>query len=161
MEEREKTMVIAVDFDGTCVSHEFPYTGVDIGAEVVLKALTEKKHKIICLSMRCEEHANTILYDTITPIKEWFEKHDIPLYAINDNPSQNEWSKSRKVYANLYIDDQYLGCPLKFNLNISNRTFVNWIGVTDLLVKYGVFNINEASEIKEEIEKKYSQIYQN
>lgn len=159
MEEREKDMVIAVDFDGTCVSHEFPQTGVNIGAEIVLKALTEKGCNIICLSMRSEEHKDTISHDTITPIKDWFEKNNIPLYALNDNPDQKKWSKSRKVYANIYIDDQYLGCPLKFNLTISNRLFVNWYGVTELLAKYGVITHEEASKIQEELQKKYPNIY--
>lgn len=30
-------MIIAVDFDGTCVTHEFPYVGKEIGAAEVLK----------------------------------------------------------------------------------------------------------------------------
>lgn len=34
-------MVIAVDFDGTCVTHEFPKVGKDIGAVPVLKELVE------------------------------------------------------------------------------------------------------------------------
>ena len=32
-------MDIAIDFDGTCVTHEFPLVGKDIGAAPVLKAL--------------------------------------------------------------------------------------------------------------------------
>lgn len=40
-------MIIAVDFDGTCVIHEFPKVGKDIGAVPVLKKLIEKGHKII------------------------------------------------------------------------------------------------------------------
>ena len=35
-------MIIAVDFDGTCVTHEFPR----VGAAEVLKELTDKGHKI-------------------------------------------------------------------------------------------------------------------
>lgn len=30
-------MIIAVDFDGTCVTHEFPRVGAEIGAAEVLK----------------------------------------------------------------------------------------------------------------------------
>ena len=30
-------MDIIIDFDGTCVTHEFPNIGKDIGAEKVLK----------------------------------------------------------------------------------------------------------------------------
>ena len=32
-------MIIAVDFDVTCVTHEFPKVGKDIGAVPVLKEL--------------------------------------------------------------------------------------------------------------------------
>lgn len=43
-------MIIAVDFDGTCVTHE--YVGKEIGAAEVLKELTDKGHKIILFTMR-------------------------------------------------------------------------------------------------------------
>ena len=45
-------MLISVDFDGTCVSHEFPHIGKNIGAEIVLKALSDAGHDIICMTMR-------------------------------------------------------------------------------------------------------------
>lgn len=44
-------MIIAVDFDGTCVSHEYPNIGKNIGAALVLKALVnaliEKGYKVL------------------------------------------------------------------------------------------------------------------
>ena len=46
-------MYIAVDFDETCVTHEYPNTGRNIGAEIVLKALVECGHKLILHTMRC------------------------------------------------------------------------------------------------------------
>lgn len=48
-------MVITVDFDGTCVTHEFPKVGHDIGAVPVLKQLVEKGHHIILRTMRCDD----------------------------------------------------------------------------------------------------------
>ena len=45
-------MYIAVDFDGTCVTHEYPNIGKDIGAVPVLKKLTDSGHKIILNTMR-------------------------------------------------------------------------------------------------------------
>lgn len=51
-------MIIAVDFDGTCVTHEFPRVGAEIGAAEVLKELTDKGHKIILFTMR--SHPNEI-----------------------------------------------------------------------------------------------------
>ena len=37
-------MIIAVDFDGTCVTHEFPRVGAEIGAAEVLKKKNKKKN---------------------------------------------------------------------------------------------------------------------
>jgi hydroxymethylpyrimidine pyrophosphatase-like HAD family hydrolase len=122
-------MVIAIDFDGTCVTHAFPNVGKEIGAVDVIKALVNKGHKIILFTMRDLEY--------LTPAVAWFEKNDIPLYGINDNPGA-KWSTSRKVYADIYIDDMALGIPLKMDYNKSNRPFVDWTGVESLLKKKGI-----------------------
>ena len=45
-------MKIGIDFDGTCVTHEYPKIGKDIGAVPVLKELVEKGHKLILNTMR-------------------------------------------------------------------------------------------------------------
>ena len=63
-------MVIAIDFDGTCVTHAFPNVGKEIGAVDVIKALVNKGHKIILFTMRDLEY--------LTPAVAWFEKNDIP-----------------------------------------------------------------------------------
>jgi hypothetical protein len=152
-------MVVSVDFDGTCVTHEYPETGKNIGAEVVLKKLTDKGHRIICLSMRSKEQTNSSGIDTITAIKKWYNKNGVQLYDINNNPEQESWSKSRKVYANIYIDDQFLGCPLMFDKEYSRRPFVNWKDVSTHLYKYGLINNDERREIEEELKTKYPKLY--
>lgn len=118
-------MIIAIDFDGTCVTHAFPKVGKDIGAARILRALTEKKHQLILYTMRDR--------DTLKDAINWFAENNIPLYAVNNNPSQRKWTKSPKVFAHLYIDDAALGTPLKFDENISDRPFVNWEKVEQLL----------------------------
>ena len=40
-------MIIAVDFDGTCVTHDYPRVGKDIGSVPVLKRLVEEGHQLI------------------------------------------------------------------------------------------------------------------
>jgi hypothetical protein len=152
-------MVISVDFDGTCVTHEFPKTGKDIGAEIVLRKLAKKGYDIICLSMRSSEHKEDFGIDTIQAIKDWFSSHDIPLYAVNHNPCQEMWSKSRKVYANLYIDDQFLGCPLKKNQKYSDRNFVDWFSGNGYLFRYELITKEEMDEIKNELKEKYGHLY--
>ena len=119
-------MYIAIDFDGTCVTHEFPYVGKDIGAVPVLKKLVENKHKLILHTMRGK--------DTIEPAENWFKENNIPLYGVNYNPTQWRWTNSKKVFAQLYIDDAALGVPLKTDTSLSNRPFVDWKKVEELLI---------------------------
>ena len=120
-------MYIAVDFDGTCVTHEYPRIGKDIGAVPVLKKLSNSGHKIILNTMRSgKELAEAI---------KWFIDNDIPLFGANENPTQKSWTDSPKVHANVYIDDCGIGCPLTFDHAVSSRPFVNWVMVEEILVK--------------------------
>jgi hypothetical protein len=120
-------LYIAVDFDGTCVSHEYPKVGKDIGAVPILKKLTNSGHKIILNTMRSGKE----LADAI----KWFIDNDIPLFGANENPTQKSWTTSPKVHANIYIDDAALGCPLKMDNAISNKPFVDWNAVEEYLEK--------------------------
>lgn len=113
-----KNLIICVDFDGTCVTHEYPNIGKEIGAAEVLKQLTDKGHKLILFTMRSGKE----LQDAIN----WFEERNIPLFGINQNPEQYTWTSSPKPYAHLYIDDAAFGCPIKYDRALSNRPFVNW-----------------------------------
>lgn len=110
-------MDICVDFDGTCVTHEYPYIGKDIGAIPVLKKLVNAGHNLIIFTMRGDEY----LLDAVN----WFKKNNIPLYGINENPTQN-WTSSKKAYAQLYIDDAAIFAPLKEDKKLSNRLFIDW-----------------------------------
>ena len=134
-------MVICVDFDGTCVTHEFPKIGKDIGAVRTLKKLVDNGHKLVLFTMRSDddngpseefpdEHGGTYLTDAVN----WFKEHDIPLYGIQRNPEQT-WTTSPKAYGHLYIDDAALGCPLKWNFKLAKRSFVDWQVVEKMLEK--------------------------
>jgi hypothetical protein len=133
-------MVIAVDFDGTCVTHEYPHVGEDIGAQPVLRKLVEAGHQLILFTMRSGKE----LQDAV----KWFKNNDIPLYGVNANPTQSEWTKSPKAYAQLYIDDAALGIPLDVNVTLVNheelkqigRPFVNWEEVEKLLKDQDIIN---------------------
>ena len=121
-------MIIAVDFDGTCTTHEYPRIGKDIGAVPVLKRLAASGHGLILWTMRSGE--------SLQEAVQWFKERDIPLYGVNCNPTQKHWTKSPKAYANLYIDDAALGIPLcppdKDDEN--GRPFVDWQAVEQLLL---------------------------
>lgn len=69
---------------------------------------------------------------------DWFAKNNIPLYGININPDQLSWTKSNKAYAQLYIDDASLGCPLIYDTNIARRPFVDWEKVEEILKEKGL-----------------------
>lgn len=123
-------MYIAIDFDGTCVTHDYPRIGKEIGATEVLKRLVEAGHKLILNTMRSDKE----LQDAIN----WFKKNGIELYGVNENPTQKRWTNSPKVYAHMYIDDAALGCPLINAPELSNRPFVDWDSIDLQLIQKGI-----------------------
>lgn len=104
-------MIIGIDFDGTCVTHDFPKIGKDIGAVPVLKELVANGHKLILFTMRSDkEDVSTDDYEInnqsgkyLSEAVQWFKDNDIPLYGINENPGQKSWTDSPKPYCHIYI----------------------------------------------------------
>lgn len=139
-------MDICIDFDGTCVSHEFPEIGKDIGAIPVLKELVEKGHLLILFTMRSDRkkkkkvNGEEIIVEenVLTEAIQWFEKNEIPLYGVQKNPTQRFWTSSPKAYGHLYIDDANLGCPLITDDPESDRPYVNWQEVREILKNNGI-----------------------
>lgn len=142
-------MVIAVDFDGTCVTHQYPRVGKNIGAAPVLRKLVENGHQLILWTMRCDFGKLPIIGaeneiedgNFLQQAVDWFKENNIPLYGIQNNPTQHSWTKSPKAYAQMYIDDAALGCPLKYSLdNITHesRPFVDWIKIEEMLIEKGL-----------------------
>ena len=117
-------MDIVVDFDGTCVSHEFPLVGHDIGAIPILKNLVKEGHNLILFTMR----SGLYLAEAV----EWFKENDITLYGVQTNPTQHKWTSSPKAYGQLIIDDAALGCPLTKGAK-GTRPYVDWVKVRNLL----------------------------
>lgn len=154
------SLVIAVDFDGTCVRHEFPEVGEDVPMAVeVLKKIIHNGHRLILFTMRSDRFemgspetpnikdvTGTFLKDAV----EWFKERDIPLYGIQTNPTQSNWTTSPKAYADIYIDDAALGCPLVYPVPFRDdplehlqavkplRPFVDWQTIERYLIYQGV-----------------------
>ena len=127
---KDKGYVIAVDFDGTCVEHNYPAIGMDVeGAVEVLRTLNKHGHRIILNTMRSGQRLEAAV--------RWFRDRKIELWAVNRNPEQEQWTSSPKVYADIYIDDSALGCPLIF-LEGVRRPVVNWKRVRRALESDGV-----------------------
>lgn len=137
-------MIIAIDFDGTCVTHEYPSVGKDIGAVPVLKKLVENGHQLILWTMRCDFGDLPIIGaeneigdgNFLQQAINWFRENNIELYGIQENPTQKQWTNSKKCYAQLYIDDAALGCPLLHP--VVGRPHVDWEKVEELLTQNGI-----------------------
>ena len=136
--------VYAVDFDGTCVTHEYPFVGKNIGAAPVLKKLVAKGYKLMLWTMRGNKpfKTNGLNIDTLKEAVDWFERNEIPLWGINQNPSQQAsgWSNSNKQHANLYIDDAALGAPFKYDPELSVRPFIDWVKVEEMLKEHKIID---------------------
>lgn len=112
-------MIIAVDFDGACVDHRYPDVGADVpGAVESLREMVEAGASLILWTMRSGEP----LQDAV----RWFERHNIPLLGVNENPTQKTWTTSPKQYAHIYIDDAAFGCPLRDLPRMGSRPAVDW-----------------------------------
>ena len=116
-------VIIAVDFDGTCVEHEYPEIGPDVPyAADTLRMLVAFGVKLILFTMRDGDH--------LAAAVKWFTDRGIPLYGVNENPDQKAWTSSPKAYANLYIDDAAIGCPLVYpEKETLKRPYVDWLSV--------------------------------
>lgn len=109
-----KSLTIAVDFDGTCVHGKYPLVGPDmLGAALALQLLVSDGHKLILWT--CREHAAyKDVEDVLQLALGWFDTRGIELYAVNDNPDHfaaHNYPKSRKFFADVYIDDHSLFLP--------------------------------------------------
>lgn len=123
-----KSFYIGIDFDSTIVKYAYPEIGepIDYALET-LEKLQNAGHRLILITMRSEER--------LAEAVEYLEENGIKLWAVNDNPSQKHWTKSPKIFANLYIDDLALGIPL--DVEASGRPFVDWVEVEQLLIEKG------------------------
>ena len=74
------------------------------------------------------------VYSPWPDLDKEMRENNIPLFGINYNPTQWRWTDSKKVFAQLYIDDAALGVPLKLDTSISSRPFVDWDEVAKLLI---------------------------
>jgi hypothetical protein len=134
-------MVVAIDFDGSCTTHAYPLIGNDIGAVPILKRLVDNGHKLMLWTMRGNKpHGGENGVNTLQEAVDWFKSNEVPLWGINQNPTQQKsgWSNSHKQHAELYIDDAALGAPLMFNPEISDRPYLNWVVIEEYLTKRGL-----------------------
>ena len=137
---------ILIDFDGTCVTHNFPSIGSDTGAISVLKELTDNGHNLILFTMRGSGKLSLEKFgrDGLKDAVNWFEDNDIPLYGIQTNPEQHKWTNSPKAHGHLIIDDTALGIPL--TSNVRGDIFVDWISVREMLVDLQILDAKNSKK---------------
>jgi len=112
-------MILAVDFDGTIVEHEYPEIGKAVpGAAESLRMLSKLGVKIILWTMR---HG-----DGLDKATDYCAHNRIPIWAVNSNPEQESWTNSPKAYAICYVDDAAAGCPMRPSRKAGNRPMVDW-----------------------------------
>lgn len=134
-------MIVAIDFDGTIVTHVYPDVGEEVpGALDWLHRFEEEGIKIILWTMRSFRHWNAKAIDNnrpdpLTEAVDYLEKNGINLFGINENPQQLIWTDSPKVYANLSIDDAAVGCPLIYPTD-GSRAYVDWDRVGPAVMAY-------------------------
>lgn len=98
-------MIIAVDFDGTIVTHDYPAIGKPIPFAIdALKKLQEVDHHQLILWTVREG-------DLLNQAVEYCRQRGLEFYAVNSNypEEKDEHQCARKLVADLWIDDRNLG----------------------------------------------------
>ncbi|MRJ11650.1 hypothetical protein EDL98_11300 [Ornithobacterium rhinotracheale] len=99
-------MIIAIDFDGTIAVSKFPeILGLQFKAKKYIQKLKEDGHYIIVYTCRSG--------DNLTNAINFLLERGIPFDRVNDNSPENlkqyNSANTRKVYADVYVDDKQVG----------------------------------------------------
>lgn len=97
-------LIIAVDFDGTIVEHRFPQIGPPINdAFDILRKLQNEGHRLILWTFRSGKELDEAVH--------YCKANKLHFYAVNQNHPHEKYNNkiSRKINADLFIDDRNLG----------------------------------------------------
>ena len=99
-------MIIAVDFDGTIVEHQYPEIGPEKPFAVqTLKMLMAERHQLVLWTVR----EGQLLDEAVN----WCRERGIEFYAVNrEYPEETKAGNdyfSRKIKVDVFIDDRNLG----------------------------------------------------
>ena len=126
--------VIAVDFDGTIVTHDYPNIGMLVPlAKEVINELVDAGHKVFLWTMRDEK--------TLADAMCFLQANDIYIFSANKSPI-TPFSSSPKQLAHYYIDDRNIGCPKTTILDMSGerRVVVSWAGIAYFFAMNGILS---------------------
>jgi hypothetical protein len=100
-----KSLVLAVDFDGTVVEDRYPEIGKPLPFAIdTLKRLHADGHRLVLWTFR---HGRPLRNAV-----EFLESQGVQLYAVNQSfPEESEQLNgySRKIHADWFIDDRNIG----------------------------------------------------
>jgi len=104
--QKDIGLTIAVDFDGTIVTHEYPKIGKERTFAIeTLKQLIQDGHRLILWTVREGQY----LDDAVN----WCRERGVEFYAINRDYPEEEPEKnnhfSRKLKVDMWIDDRNIG----------------------------------------------------
>ena len=125
-------MIIAVDFDGTIVEHKYPRIGrTKLFAFETLKQLHKEGHQLILWTYRAGKELKEAV--------EFCKKNGIEFYAVNRSYKEELFDEnkiSRKIYADIYIDDRNIG------------GFLGWSEIWKMIIKSDENQLISAAEKK-------------
>lgn len=97
--------IISIDYDDTIVVADYPNVGkIKPFAQIVINTLYEEGHTIIIWTCRSGDHEKAAAL--------YLNECGVKFHHINENHPDNIAqydSDSRKVYADIYVDDKQLG----------------------------------------------------
>ena len=130
---RNGKLIIAVDFDGTIVEHDYPRVGKLLpDAKEIINKLYGEGHTILIWTVRSSTG------DAVNEAIRFLNDNNINFHYINhdadeitSNPAWTDYS--RKIYADVYIDDRNLGglLPWKQIYKEVNKMINNHKGIDE------------------------------
>lgn len=99
-----KSLIIAIDFDGTIVEDAYPKIGKPkLFAFETMKKLQKEGHRLILWTYRSGKRLDEAV--------EFCKENGIEFYAVNKSFPEEIFEKnvSRKIHADLFIDDRNVG----------------------------------------------------
>lgn len=102
-------LVLACDFDGTIVTHDYPNIGKPIkNAFKVLKQLQRNGHKLILWTCRQGKELQEAI--------DYCKQNGLEFNAVNENVYKSAtFNPYPKVYADMYIDDRGYGAVIDWD----------------------------------------------
>ncbi len=120
--------VIAIDFDGTVVTHEYPNIGEDAGATEVLKELVRNRNKLILYTMRSGK--------LLDAAKSWFAERKFRCSPSMRTPSRAD-GPSRRRSMPISISTTATWAVRSRSSTAVRAPVADWVKIREQLVRDG------------------------